>query len=193
MEVGPGDCRRGGSRVGFLRKHGPFSLTQENRSRARYFSPKSAAGTALLFSRFLCGPRAWSPYENWGGSFQPRSWLPVQQEQDYTYSSNTQHTRSRVIKCFHWSRSDHQIPCQNKHYAYSDMWKGAGTARFNWCRRINTQTSFNTRKRHKTWHNKCFLLAAELIPNSSKITQIRLLPGLMYMSSMLEFTVWKKS
>lgn len=29
MEVGPGDCRRGGSRVGFLRRHGPFSQTQE--------------------------------------------------------------------------------------------------------------------------------------------------------------------
>lgn len=26
MEVGPGDCRRGGSKVGFLRRHGPFRL-----------------------------------------------------------------------------------------------------------------------------------------------------------------------
>lgn len=72
---------------------------------------------------------------------------------------------------------------------FTDICKGASTARFNWCRRINTQTRFNARKRHQTLHNKCLLLAAELIPNSSKRTQIRLLPGLMYMSSMLEFTV----
>lgn len=71
---------------------------------------------------------------------------------------------------------------------FTDTCKGAGIARFKWYRRINTRTRFNARKRNRTLH-KCLLLAAELFPNSSKITQIRLLPGLMYMSSMLEFTV----
>lgn len=41
--------------------------------------PEAAVGAALLFRRLLCGPLAiWRPYENWGGSFQPRSWLPWQ-------------------------------------------------------------------------------------------------------------------
>lgn len=112
MAVGPGDCRVEGSRVGYLRRHGWFSLTcwQEKWPRARGFSPESAAGTALLFRRFLCGPRAWSPYDNWGGSFQPRSWLPVQHEQgQYRDSKVTQHqwstTDSRVKKCLQRSRS----------------------------------------------------------------------------------------
>lgn len=71
---------------------------------------------------------------------------------------------------------------------FTDSCKGAATARFNWYSRINTQTRLNARKRKQTLH-KCLLLAADLFPNSFKITQIRLLPGLMYMSSMLEFTV----